>query len=182
MQEEEPKDWGVLLWLVKVLAFPFSLFGSSLEMGAEPSTLCAGDSLATPALHRNEPKDISSQFPSKGNLSHPRPCCELCPYSLYFPSICCMRKWSECFSSSNFRYQAIPRMRELKISTEKPGVKLPFPSMASKPMQTAFYLLLLLSAGQLSPACLICLWLLALPRSLRRDWKDEHPSPALSMP
>lgn len=59
MQEEEPKDWGVLLWLVKVLAFPFSLFGSSLEMGAEPPTLCAGDSLATPALHKNEPKDVS---------------------------------------------------------------------------------------------------------------------------
>lgn len=51
----------------------------------------------------------------------------------------------QCVSVHLGRYQAIPRRGELKVSTEKPGGKLPLPSMASsqhKPKQTAFLLLL----------------------------------------
>lgn len=87
-------------------------------------------------------------------------------------------------SAHSGRYQVIPRTRELKVSAEKPGGKLPFPSMASsqyKSRQTAF-LLLLLRAGQLSPDCFICLGLVALPCSPGKDWKDEHPSPAAHNP
>lgn len=84
----------------------------------------------------------------------------------------------QCVSVHLSRHQAIPRTRELKVSAEEPGGKLPFPSMPSSQAQTKANCL---PPPQLSPACFICLWLVAQP-VLREDWEDEHPSAAARNP